>query len=102
MYKPILQAFECLLVTCKRLLKWLKHLLKILERLSKWLKWAAILLQHLQHMHQFWQVLRSPLPAILLMNQYHGSPIIDRYEEAWRLYEAECELEEMKKAIQAD
>lgn len=37
-----------------------------------------------------------------LCGRDHGSPIIDWYEEAWRLYEAECELEEMKKAIQVD
>jgi hypothetical protein len=37
-----------------------------------------------------------------LCGRDYGSPIIDWYEEAWRLYEAECELEEMKKEIQAD
>ena len=32
----------------------------------------------------------------------YGSPIIDWYEEAWRQYEAQCELEELKKEVKAD
>jgi hypothetical protein len=32
----------------------------------------------------------------------HGAPILDRYEEAWRAYEAQCELEEMKKTVKRD
>jgi hypothetical protein len=30
-----------------------------------------------------------------LCGRGHGSSIIDWYEAAWRLYEAECELEEV-------
>lgn len=37
-----------------------------------------------------------------LCGRDHGSPIIDWYEEFWRQYEVECELEEMKKKIQVD
>lgn len=32
----------------------------------------------------------------------HGSPIIDWYEEAWRRYEIQCELEELKKTVAID
>ncbi len=32
----------------------------------------------------------------------YGSPLIDWYEEAWRQYEAQCELEEMKKTVKVD
>ncbi|MEB3356019.1 MAG: hypothetical protein VKK04_04785 [Synechococcales bacterium] len=32
----------------------------------------------------------------------HGSPLIDWYEEAWKRYETQCELEEMKKEIKVD
>ena len=32
----------------------------------------------------------------------HGSSIIDWYEEGWRQYEAECEMEELKKTVKAD
>lgn len=32
----------------------------------------------------------------------HGSPIIDWYEEGWKEYEAQCELEELKKKVQID
>ena len=31
-----------------------------------------------------------------------GSPIIDWYEEAWRQYEAQCELEELKNEVKVD
>jgi len=34
--------------------------------------------------------------------QEYGSPIIDWYEEAWKNYEAECELEELKKEVKVD
>lgn len=32
----------------------------------------------------------------------HGSPIWDPYEEAWREYEARCEMEELKKTVKRD
>ena len=32
----------------------------------------------------------------------HGSPIIDWYEEGWRQYEAQCEMEELKKTVKVD
>ncbi|MBI4780418.1 MAG: hypothetical protein HY785_03745 [Oscillatoriophycideae cyanobacterium NC_groundwater_1537_Pr4_S-0.65um_50_18] len=32
----------------------------------------------------------------------YGSPLIDWYEESWRRYEAQCELEELKKEIKVD
>lgn len=32
----------------------------------------------------------------------HGSPIIDWYEEAWRQYEIQAELEELKKEVEVD
>ncbi|HEY9699084.1 MAG TPA: hypothetical protein V6D10_17620 [Trichocoleus sp.] len=32
----------------------------------------------------------------------HGSPIIDWYEEAWRDYEVQCELEELKQQVELD
>jgi len=31
-----------------------------------------------------------------------GSPLIDWYEESWKQYEAQCELEELKKKITVD
>jgi hypothetical protein len=31
-----------------------------------------------------------------------GSPIIDWYEESWRQYEAQCELEDLKKEVKVD
>jgi hypothetical protein len=37
-----------------------------------------------------------------ICGQEHGSPIIDWYEEAWKTYECQCELEEMKKDIKID
>ncbi|EDX83032.1 hypothetical protein S7335_210 [Synechococcus sp. PCC 7335] len=32
----------------------------------------------------------------------HGSPLIDWYEEAWKKYEAQCEMEELKKEVDVD
>lgn len=32
----------------------------------------------------------------------HGSPIIDWYEEGWRQYEIQCELEELKQEVEVD
>lgn len=32
----------------------------------------------------------------------HSSPIIDWYEEGWKEYEAQCELEELKKKVKVD
>ena len=32
----------------------------------------------------------------------HGSPIIDWYEEGWKQYEAQCEMEELKKHVKVD
>ena len=32
----------------------------------------------------------------------HGSPIIDWYEEGWKQYEAQCEMEELKKTVKVD
>lgn len=37
-----------------------------------------------------------------ICGQDPGAPIIDWYEEAWRRYEAQCELEEMKKTVKVD
>lgn len=34
-----------------------------------------------------------------ICGQEHGSPIIDWYEEAWKTYECQCELDEMKKDV---
>ncbi len=32
----------------------------------------------------------------------HGSPLIDWYEESWKQYEAQCEMEELKKRTKVD
>ncbi len=32
----------------------------------------------------------------------HGSPLIDWYEESWKQYEAQCEMEELKKKVKVD
>lgn len=32
----------------------------------------------------------------------HGLPLIDWYEESWKRYETQCELEEMKKEVKVD
>ena len=32
----------------------------------------------------------------------HGSPIIDWYEESWREYEAQCEMEDLKKEVEVN
>jgi len=37
-----------------------------------------------------------------ICGQEHGSPIIDWYEEAWKTYECQCELDEMKKDVTID
>jgi hypothetical protein len=37
-----------------------------------------------------------------LCSQEYGSPLIDWYEEAWKNYEAECELQELKKKVKVD
>lgn len=37
-----------------------------------------------------------------ICGQEHGSPIIDWYEEAWKTYECQCELDEMKKDVKID
>jgi hypothetical protein len=46
------------------------------------------------------------LGALLILDgisgRDHGSPMIDWYEEAWRQYEAQWELEELKKTVQID
>lgn len=46
------------------------------------------------------------LGAAMLLNslccQQEGSPIIDWYEESWKNYEAECELDELKKEVKVD
>lgn len=54
-------------------------------------------------------IVTGALPIIgfaLLVNKLagpdHGSPILDPYEEAWRSYEVEWELEELKKTIKFD
>ncbi|MBD3885400.1 hypothetical protein IFO70_27120 [Phormidium tenue FACHB-886] len=48
-----------------------------------------------------------PVVGVLLIlegisGREQGSPIIDWYEEAWRQYEAQCELEELKKEVEVD
>ncbi|MGB3298836.1 MAG: hypothetical protein WBA76_11245 [Phormidesmis sp.] len=37
-----------------------------------------------------------------LCGQDHGAPIIDWYEEGWKQYEAQCEMEELKKEVKID
>ncbi len=37
-----------------------------------------------------------------LSGRDHGSPIIDWYEQAWRNYEVQCELEDLKQQIKVD
>ncbi|MBD2028123.1 hypothetical protein [Leptolyngbya sp. FACHB-711] len=37
-----------------------------------------------------------------LSGRGHGSPIIDCYEQAWRDYEVQCELEELKQQVNVD
>jgi hypothetical protein len=44
--------------------------------------------------------------AVLLLDRLcgreYGQPLIDWYEEAWKSYECQCELEEMKETVEID